>query len=96
MAFRNPDADTYRALATLQSSPEWKTVVAHLRAMLADQDKENRSTLPPQLHQGQGKAQLLEHLIALDEGARDNWRRVMDGQHSVRLAQAAKDRPQMA
>ena len=51
------------ALARLQNSTDFKTIVEWFDAMLKKQDKQNRVLLDQKLNQGQGVSQTLAHVL---------------------------------
>ena len=60
-----PEEEVYYAIHKLVRAPEFLTVWDYLERRLRRQDVLNRTAEGVQLHQGQGRSQLLQELIDL-------------------------------
>ena len=65
-----PDDQTYLAIHKLIRAPEFQAFMAYLEESLRKQDAMNRFGEGAELHQGQGRSQLLQELIDLPAEAK--------------------------
>lgn len=59
------------SMARLQSNNDFDEVIKWFNSMLLTQDKQNRVLKDQQLHQGQGTAQVLAHILEQAETSKE-------------------------
>lgn len=87
-------AEVARALTSLKDNEDWKTVIAFLEEVQAEQDKRLRFEQGTALTQGQGSAQMIAFLLDNADKAMENWARFRVKQLSKEAQEARQNAKQ--